>query len=583
MKHFYITLFLISFTAVQLFAQSFDEAIDLYISEQFADAAEIFSELEDDQSALFAGKSYFALADFSTANEYFYQAAESPQSGVRYEALYSLSLSYFSLKNFGKSLGHLYTVIESNHPGLRSDSRQKYTQILHYLSARQRFELLHQLESSSIRYDLVKTSRSYLEEEEYRTLVNEFLELTPQTSERNRLREELLSDTGILFPIPFQYPAAPPGIVYNIGVILPTFDENDPDYIIPRNLYFGMLLAADDFNSRNPDKKVNLIFRNSAEHPDTTEAALNELVQSKQIDAVIGPLFSEPAKRMAVLSDEYQIPMIAPLANSAELNRNFDYTYQLNPAFITHGKNMARFAVEELQLTRLAVIIDQGSPNRPLALEFEREARRLGAQITHFIEENFAAVGYDFSQAAEVFNQPASPEGLESLLPAQGVYAPFTGQAGTTMMNLFLNALESMRSDLVVMGTEEWEQITLTSFQQQFFEIYYSQSFFENPDAVDAEYFEQEYETRFGSSPDRFSRVGFDTAAFLFKNLETAGNPEYLPRALRTSPLYEGLAYHIYLDGERINQHLFMQPLSDKARQNLRERRTAGGVNENEE
>jgi ABC-type branched-subunit amino acid transport system substrate-binding protein len=572
MNKIVITLFLISFYTFPSVAQSFDEAMDLFTSEQFAEAAEIFSELEDDQAALFAGKSYLALAEFSKANDYFYRAADSPQAAIRYDALYSLSISYFSLKQFDRSLTCLYEVIGSNHPGLRSDSRRLYTQILHYLSTRQRFELLHSIESSSIRQDIVKISRSYLQPEEYRTLVQELLEITT-ASERNRLREELL-DESVMLPIPMQFPAAPTGIVYNIGVILPTFDENDPDFTIPRNLYFGMLLAAEEFNSRNPDKKVNLVFRNSAEHPDTTEAALNDLVQNKQIDAVIGPLFSEPAKRMATLSDEYQIPMIAPLANSEELNRNFNYIYQLNPAITTHGTQMARFAVEERGLTNLAVIIDQGSPYRAVALAFQREAERLGARVTHFIEENFSVVGYDFTEAASVFDYQDTSDELTSITPVQGVYAPFTGQAGTTMMNLFLNALESMRRDLVIMGTEEWEQHSLTGFQQQFFEIYYTQPFFNNPDAADAEFFEQEYETRFGSSPDPFSRVGFDTATYLFTNLEKAGNPEYLPLALQAGTVYEGLAYRIFLNGERINQHLFVRPLSDKARQTLQERRS---------
>ena len=571
MKKTFITLFFTAFFIIPAASQSFDEAMVLYASEEFANAAGIFSELGDDQSALFAGKSYLALTDYENANDYLYRASESPQAGIRYEALYSLALSHYGLKNFDKSLDYLYAVIQGNHPGLRSDSRRFYSQILHFLSPIQRFEILPKLETSSVRYDVVRISRSYMQPEQYQNLVSELLELTPEASTRNRLRDELLDNQAQL-PIPFQYPAAPAGTIYNIGVVLPTFDQGDPDFTIPRNLYFGMVLAADEFNSQNPDKKVNLIFRNSAEHPDTTEAALNELFESKRIDAVIGPLFSEPATRMAALSEQLQLPMIAPLANSAELYRNNSTTFQLNPTLVTHGREMARFAVRELGLTNLGVIIDQGSPHRPVAMEFRREAERLGARITHFIEQNFEAIGYDFSDATQVFErqvQPGSDDEILSVNVTQAIYAPFTGQASSTMMNLLMNELESMRSNLVILGTEDWEQHSLSNFQENFFEVYYSQAFFENKSTPDSELFEQEYQVRFGSAPDRFSRVGFDTAAFLFKQLEKAGNPEYLPNALLSSDPYQGLAYRIHFEGERINQRLYMQPLSQKAKDRL--------------
>jgi hypothetical protein len=37
--------------------------------------------------------------------------------------------------------------------------------------------------------------------------------------------------------------------------------------------------------------------------------------------------------RMAELAEEYRVPMFAPLANSDELNLDYNYTYQMNPYF----------------------------------------------------------------------------------------------------------------------------------------------------------------------------------------------------------------------------------------------------------
>src|SRR5690625_7609857 len=56
------------------------------------------------------------------------------------------------------------------------------------------------------------------------------------------------------------YPEAPDGTIYNIGVILPVFPVDDPDYEIPRNLYLGIVLDADEFNCCNRYRKIIIRF-----------------------------------------------------------------------------------------------------------------------------------------------------------------------------------------------------------------------------------------------------------------------------------------------------------------------------------
>lgn len=549
-------------------AQSFNDGMELYNNGQFLEAAEMFSRVGDQRSQLFAGKSYLALSEYPKANIYLNRARSGSIESVRHEALYTLALSHFEIKNFDLSLNYLYEVIESrNQTGLRNDARRFYSQILDYLTLNQRFELLHRLDNPSIQLDLVLRSRTYLDNEPFRILANEFLKLSDDPEIIRRIESELRILTSRRSTDSF--PTAPIGTVFNVGVILPEFNENDPDFTIPRNLYFGMILAADDFNNRNIDQKVRLHFRNSAEDPDVTARAFTELIFSNHVDAVIGPLFSEPASRMARLSEDYRIPMLAPLANSDQLNRDYNYTFQLNPTFETHGKHMARFAVQELRLDTLAIITEPNSPGRSSALAFRHEAERLGAYISYYIEEDFAASGYDFTEVTEVF----TPEEvlIDSLgyQRSQAIYAPFTGQASTTMMNLMLNTLESMRSELIILGNEEWEFSDLTPFQQRFFEIYYTRSYTDNLDPSALAFFEEDFESRFGYKPDRFSRLGYDTASYLFESLERAGNPHYLERALRTSPLYDGLAIRIRFDGNRINQYLHIQPHSDRAKNRI--------------
>lgn len=566
---FFKLLFLIPIFAVSGAAQSFEQGLELYNDGQYQEAADLFSQLNDHRSFLYAGKSYLAISELTLASRYLYTAIQSTSESIRDEAIYSIALTHFELKNYTQSLEYLHQLIESqNRSGLRNDARRFYNQILDFVSVNQRFQLLHTLQTPSIRFDLVNRSLSYVDENNIRLMVDELLKLTPDASERERIRQHFNTETGIRRTIQ-SYPTAPIGMVYNVGVILPEFDENDPDFTIPRNLYFGMVLAANDFNSRNLDQKVRLIFRNSHEHPDSTANAFTELMWKYKIDAVIGPLFSEPATRLAQMAEDFEIPMVAPLANSDNLNRDFKYTYQMNPTFALHGKKMAQFAVQELGLDTLAIITEPESLGKASALAFRHEAERLGAHISYYIEEDFSASGYDFSDVMSVFNPNEELRDSLNILSSDGIYAPFTGQASTTMMNLMLNDLEAMRSELVILGSEEWEFAQLTPFQERFFEIYYTRAYGEPLDQTAVNFFQADYESRYGSSPDRFSHLGYDTATFLFQNLERSGNPVYLERALRDAPQHRGLTLNIHFDGNRINQQLLIRALSDRAKTRL--------------
>lgn len=575
MKAFLISLFfLITFIPTYSSAQSFSEAMELYESEQYEEAADLFLESDTDRSQLFAGKSFLALTDYSAAIRYLRSAAESERQNISQEALYTLAMANFGLKNYDVSLQLLYDLAgnDDNRTGLQSDARRYYNQILNYLSVGERYETLYRLSSPAIQFDLVSSSKPYLDSNAFRIMVHELQSLTGDTFSQFQI-DDLLSSQRSQSDrtIVDQYPTAPEGIVYNIGVVLPTFDERDPNFIVPRNLYFGMILAADDFNGRNSNQKVNLIFRNSGENTDTTAAVFSELAWTKKVDAVIGPLFSEPATRMAQLSEELRIPMLAPLANSDSLNLDYNYTFQMNPTLEIHGKKMAQFAVNELNLDSFAIITEEGSLGRTSALAFRHEAERLGANITYYIENDFESTGYDFGEITEIFTpDPVLIDSLK-ISPSEAVFAPFTSEASRTMMNLLMNNLEAMQSDIVVLGSEQWEQANLSNYQQRYLEVYYSQPYVEEPNTSAQEYFEEDYQTRFGSEPDRFSRIGYDTANYLFQNLERAGNPDYLGDAMKSASMHNGLAFDVYFDRQRINQHVFIEALTDRAKERMGE------------
>lgn len=569
MKKVYLLILIALFTVPLALAQSLEEGIELYEQEQYRDALEIFLQLDDERATLFAGKSLLAEGEYHQAIARFRESAESDRPAIRDESVYSMAIAQFRLKMYDQSLTSLREIIDrENRTGIRNNAQRLYRQILDYLTVEQRFEVIQRAESPTLRYDVVSRSRSLVDGSTFRALTQELVRMEPDSALQGELIESMDEEMEMR-PFFNRFPDAPEGTVYHIGVVLPTFDEDDPDFTIPRNLYRGMLIAADEFNSQNPDKKVQLLFKDSAEDADTTAAAFTELVWGRKADAVIGPLFSEPATRMAELAEEYGVPMFAPLANSDELNLDYIYTYQFNPTFEVHGRQMARFAVEELGLDSLAVITEEGSIGRSAAISFRQEAERLGAHISYFIEDDFSRRGYDLSEYTEVFTSDGELADSLGFRPTHGLYAPFTGQAASTLTNLLMNDLEAMRSDLVVMGSEEWAEFSPSAFQQRIFEIYHSEAFGRAADSEELSFFTEDYSNRYSDDPDPFSRLGYDTANFIFKNLVTAGNPAYLGRVLRRAESHDGLGLRIDFDGKRVNQHVYIRSLTPNAEERL--------------
>lgn len=560
------------FITLPVIAQSFDEGLELYENGQFAEAIEIFTSLDDERSQLFTAKSYFSQHEYQLALRYLKPLHESSDRAIRQESLYTHALTQFRIKNYAHSLDLIYELLsEQSRTGIQIDGRRFYRQLMNYLSPEERFKVQRQTNYLQVAKDLAISGRNRMEVNSYQILVHEILKMAPDSVTHQSIKEELLAEIE-LQPLHSPYPTAPQGMVYNIGVILPTYGEETPEFTIPRNLYFGITLAAEEFNSRNADKKVKLQFKPSGRNPDTTAAAFTELVWSYNADAVIGPLFSGPAQKMAQLAEEFRIPMLAPLANADDLNIDYNYTFQINPTFEVHGKNMARFAVQELGLDSLAVITQANALGTASALGFRYEAEKLGAHISYYFEEDFAAIGYDISDYTKVFTSDNELADSLGFRPTQGIYAPFTGQAAGTLTNLLLTDLEVLgSSDLIIMGSEEWENVSINDWQRRNMEIYYSKAFGEAADSATVAFISEDFESRFGIEPDQFAKIGFDTANYLFQSLERSGNPVYLKNAMREGSTYNGLALRINFDKNRVNQHVFFRPLSDPAKNRMNE------------
>lgn len=577
---FLFLIFSAGFLPHTAFAQSFDDAFDLYEEAKYEQAAAIFDTIETPEGLLFSGKSYFGMGKYVQAKTFLDRVPQAASREVYLEARYTSALSNFQLEQFGRALSQLQSFNEERvKTQLITDGIQLYEDILNYLTLEQRRNVYQSVNSSQIKYDVVRTAMGKVEYATAKLLIDEYKATTDSDSLSQNVREleSMVSDSlNYSMKIAFGKELnAPEGITYNIGAALPQYQTDDREFSVSQGLYFGYLLAAEEFNQQNSDKKAFIRYKNTGASVDSSEYVMTDLAWNYNIDAVLGPLFSEPAAKMAKLAELYQIPMLAPLANSDTLNIDNPYVFQANPTFSSHGKRMARYAVSNLQMDTLAVLAERNSLGEASAYAFREEAEKLGAKVVYFFVEDLESQGYEVTEYTKYFSTDtlnADPESMEyedsdemeakNYHRVDAVYAPFTGQAAPTLIDLLLIDLQAMDSEVVVLGSQEWGATNIPQDRLENMNIYFSESYYMNTKSNRLEQFKENYSNRFGIEANRFSMIGYDAATYLLQTLERVKNPALLKNALSRQPLYEGLISNIKFEGKHVNQEVKIFRLS---------------------
>lgn len=550
------TLLLFTLASSTLVAQSLQTGIDFYEEGNYERALRIFDNIDQPESNLFAGKSYFALNNFLKA-KYYLNKVDSTSEDIFWEARYTNALADFQLKNFGASLDALYDIKEySRQLSVRRDAYNFYRDLLSYLSLDQRFEAFRASNNDSVRLDLVESAIGSIDLTSARSLFSAYKSsvVDPDTTQWSSI-ESILNDSVRYLQRynPSQFPDAPNGISYNIGVALPEFDIESSQFEIPQHLYFGIQLAIEKFNSENSDKKAFITYRNTDALASNASSIANDFVWNHDVDAIIGPLFSEVATELSKYAELYETPLLTPLANSDNLNLDHNYTYQLNPTFAIQGKTMAQHAINTLGFDTLAVIAERGSLGEPSAIAFLDEARRLGGEVVRYYVEDLASDGYDISEYAKYFDPEVDTVFNYNI---DAVYAPFTGNIAQTLMSSLLTNLEAMQSEMTILGSEEWEATELDSRWLSQAEIYYTKTFEVNADSTMSQEFTSSFRLRFDTEPNRFAYIGYDAANVVLETLKRVKNPAYLREGLKRFNNYRGLITGVSFRNTQINQEV---------------------------
>ncbi|MFW6347958.1 MAG: hypothetical protein ACOC2C_05030 [Cyclonatronaceae bacterium] len=609
----------------------FSDALEQYRNGEYEKAAQTFSEIDElPEARLLQGNSLYALGRYQEASRVLENVIEADLIDVSQEARFTLALTALARRNYEAGLLHLYELEENNTyaPELARRADEQLMAYARFLSYEQRTGLLENesvRQASGLAFVLLREGmRAHTAEQaralyslarqieipderlrELRRLLENEQGEEPESVEEEQQNEETGEENKASETSEIPELSVPEGFTYHIGVVLPQQERDERGYEVSRSLYFGLLLAAEEFNKSEENRRVQLHlvdFNPSAEAiSDTTAGSAapdsaaadsasaaeavppplvrytQDLLDNQPIDLLFGPLFSSEAAELSRLAKDYEIPLIAPLANAEDLTEDNAWVFHANPTFGVRGRRMAEIVTQYLGQRRISILVERGSLGEVDALAFRSRAIELGAEIPYFFNENLQARQFEVRPFARFFtsdvgllnirDEEEAEEFEENLKPSDALYVPLTGQPASTVFSLLMTQLRALRSNIQVIGSQELGSTDLSEAAARRFELVYPETFYRDTEeeaAVEAfSAFDSRYEERFGQATREFSYMGYNIGQFMQNVLKRAGNPQYAGAAIRALPLFEGLGQRIHFDGGQINTALIPMQFGD--------------------
>jgi branched-chain amino acid transport system substrate-binding protein len=204
-----------------------------------------------------------------------------------------------------------------------------------------------------------------------------------------------------------------------IGVLLPYTGDYSR---FGRSFEEGIRIAVDEYNAAG-GVRVSVALGDTKEDPVSAVTAARKLIVEEGVVAVIGSVFTVPSIVAATECNARKTAIVSPLVTDRTMSDIGPWVFQTLQPVEVEVCAMARVAVENLLLERIAVLAPSTPEGRRLAELFAGEVERLGGGIA--AEEFFTAGDTDFrdeltrirAKAPDAMFIPGGPDELVNILP----------------------------------------------------------------------------------------------------------------------------------------------------------------------
>jgi branched-chain amino acid transport system substrate-binding protein len=488
-----------------------------------------------------------------------------PESIYQDEAYYTLAIDYIMLQQDEDAVSHLINTIETtSNQQLSANAESLFESQVDEKLGDNFLQMLRQKSKTADVKDLIslKIARRYLAAgvpNRAETLLDEIINQTPKSRYEEKakmLKEKVSSNVNL-----------------KIGVLLPLLKKSMSSSVktISEEMLDGIIFASDQFRENHKTNSViSLEVRDTEREPKIAVDAIKEFAGSSDIVAVIGPLFSNIAKECAPVAERSMLPMITPTASMDGIAALGKHIFQLSPDNEMRGKAMARYAVEELGFTKLAILASSEQNGKSLAESFSKEAQRLGARILAI--ESYSKGASDLTDqfltlrraGFAIGGKKGDDKNIE--VPITTIHGLFIPISDAEEIGIIASQVKYFNIETQILGSNEWHDLQqLESNKRYVSNVIFTSDFY--PDENDATYLEflKSFTSQMKKTPSKYTIIGYDIMKLLLTQIDGGAiTRDKLTSVLITNvKKYPGIHSKISFSRSRVNSDMHILKYSN--------------------
>ena len=308
----------------------------------------------------------------------------------------------------------------------------------------------------------------------------------------------------------------------------------------------GIKLAVQQVNAKGgvsvggQKRLIELVSDDTEGKPEKAGTVVTKLITKDQVVAVIGEVASSVTLAGAPVAQAYGVPMITPSSTNTEVTKKGDYIFRVCYIDPFQGQAAAKFAMNDLKLSKAAVLFDQQSAySSGLKDEFSKAFTAAGGKVVS--EQAYTKGAADFNaQLARIREAGAD----HIFIP--GYY--------TDVANIARQA-RALGINVPLLGGDGWDSDELgknagAAIENSFYTNHYAP---DDPAPVIQD-FVKAYQGAFGgATPDGLAALGYDAAKVLFEAIERAGSTDgaKLRAEIAKTTDFKGVTGDITLNADR--------------------------------
>ncbi len=304
----------------------------------------------------------------------------------------------------------------------------------------------------------------------------------------------------------------------------------------------GTKLAIEEINAAGGvlGKQLKLITEDNRSTAGESSNVVKKLISRDEVCVVLGEVASKRSLEAAPICQEKKVPMISPASTNEEVTKGREYVSRICFIDPFQGQVMAKFSMETLKATKVAVLTDvKNAYSVGLAASFKSYFSQHGGTIV--ADQSYSQGDVDFKGQLTAI-KGTNPEAifLPGYYDSVGIIARQARELGITVPFL---------------GGDGWVGASLLelaggALENCYFSNHYS--------AEDQSPVIQGFITRFkakynGEVPDAMAALGYDSAMIFADAVKRAGSIESakLKDAINSTKDYQGVTGKITLDANR--------------------------------